>query len=75
MTDYWTLFAAIVAVVSAAAAALIKLFNVKTGWLKQVISWLVAIGLTFAGSIIGIDYSYKRGLRKREQEQEEEENK
>lgn len=54
MTDYWTLFAAIVAVVSAAAAALIKLFNVKTGWLKQVISWLVAIGLTFAAWAIGI---------------------
>ena len=38
---------------------------------------LTAFGeiLTFAGSIIGIDYSYKRGLRKREQEQEEEENK
>jgi len=54
LENYWTLFAAIVAVVSAVAAALIKLFKVKAGWLKQVISWLVAIGLTFAAWAIGM---------------------
>jgi len=35
---------------------------------------LTAFGeiLTFAGAVIGVDYSYRRGLRKREQEEEEE---
>lgn len=54
MTDYWTLFAAIVAVASAASAALIKLFGITTNWVKQVISWVVAIALAFLAYAIGM---------------------
>ena len=45
--NYWAIFTAIVVVASALSAAIIGKCKVAKGWAKQLISWLVAVALTY----------------------------